>query len=100
LFQRPEEFEHWAREWHARLARETAPPGGRGAAMRRVNPAVVPRNHLVEAMISAAIDGGDFAPFEEMLEVLSKPFDLEPRFKRYERPPRPEERVLQTFCGT
>jgi uncharacterized protein YdiU (UPF0061 family) len=100
LFQRPEEFDHWARGWQARLAREAPPLGGRGAAMRRVNPGVVPRNHLVEAMISAAIDGGDFAPFEEMLEVLSKPFDLEPRFNRYERAPRPEERVLQTFCGT
>jgi len=100
LFQRPEEFDRWAQEWHARLARETAPAGGRGAAMDGVNPAVVPRNHLVEAMISAAVSDGDFAPFEEMLEVLSKPFDLEPRFERYERPPRPEERVLQTFCGT
>jgi uncharacterized protein YdiU (UPF0061 family) len=99
LFQRSEEFDRWAREWHARLARETAPVGGRGAAMDGVNPAVVPRNHLVEAMISAAI-AGDFAPFEEMLEVLSRPFQLEPRFERYERPPRPEERVLQTFCGT
>jgi uncharacterized protein YdiU (UPF0061 family) len=100
LFRRPEEFDDWTREWRARLGREPEPIGGRGAAMRRVNPAVVPRNHLVEAMISAAIDGGDFAPFEEMLEVLSTPYDLEPRFERYERPPRPEERVLQTFCGT
>jgi uncharacterized protein YdiU (UPF0061 family) len=100
LFQRPEEFDSWAREWRARLARETVPPGGRGAAMRRVNPAVVPRNHLVEEMISAAIEGGDFAPFEQMLEVLSTPYELGSRFARYERPPRPEERVLQTFCGT
>ncbi len=100
LFQRPDEFDSWAREWRARLARETVPPGGRGAAMRRVNPAVVPRNHLVEQMISSAIDDGNFAPFEQMLVVLSTPYDLDPEFVRYECPPRPEERVLQTFCGT
>jgi uncharacterized protein YdiU (UPF0061 family) len=99
-FQRPEEFDGWAREWRARLGRETAPAAGRGAAMRRVNPAFIPRNHRVQAMISAAIEGGDFAPFEEMLEVLSKPYDFDPRFELYARPPRPEERVLQTFCGT
>jgi uncharacterized protein YdiU (UPF0061 family) len=100
FFRRPEEFDIWAREWRARLAREPDPDGGRGAAMRRVNPAVIPRNHRVEAMISAAIERGDFAPFHEMLEALSQPYDPQPRFESYERPPRPEERVLQTFCGT
>ncbi len=100
LFRQPGEFDSWARGWRTRLARESAPPGGRGAAMRRVNPAVIPRNHLVEAMISSAIDGGDFAPFAQMLEVLFTPYELAPRFARYQRPPRPEERVLRTFCGT
>ena len=99
-FRRPEELDTWAREWRARLAREPEPHGGRGAAMRRVNPAVIPRNHRVEAMISAAIERGDFAPFHEMLEALSRPYEHQPRFEAYERPPRPEERVLQTFCGT
>ena len=99
-FQRPDQFEDWAREWRARLARESVPAATRKAAMRRVNPAFIPRNHRVEAMISAAIERGDFEPFEEMLEVLSKPYDFDPRFETYARPPRPEERVLQTFCGT
>jgi uncharacterized protein YdiU (UPF0061 family) len=97
-FRRPEEFDLWAREWRARLARESAP--GRAAAMRRVNPAIIPRNHRVEAVISAATREGDFAPFREMLEAVSKPYDPESRFEHYEWPPRPEERVLQTFCGT
>jgi uncharacterized protein YdiU (UPF0061 family) len=99
-FQRPGEYDTWARDWRARLARDPAPAGGRGAAMRRVNPAVIPRNHRVEAVISAAVEREDFGPFEEMLEVLSQPYDLDPGFEDYERPPRPEERVLQTFCGT
>jgi uncharacterized protein YdiU (UPF0061 family) len=68
--------------------------------MRRVNPAVIPRNHRVEAVISAAVEREDYAPFEEMLEVLSKPYELQPGLEAYERPPRPDERVLQTFCGT
>jgi uncharacterized protein YdiU (UPF0061 family) len=100
LFQRPEEYDTWALDWRGRLARETAPAEGRAAAMRRVNPAVIPRNHRVEAMISAAVEGGDFSLFRAMLAVLSRPYDPLPGFEDYERPPRPEERVLHTFCGT
>ena len=43
--------------------------------MRAVNPAYIPRNHLVEAALNAAIERDDFAPFEQLLEVLSRPFD-------------------------
>jgi serine/tyrosine/threonine adenylyltransferase len=99
-FAQPDDYDIWAGAWHTRLAREPSPAGGRAAAMRRVNPAFIPRNHRVEAMIAAAVEHGNFAPFEELLEVLSGPYESQPRFEAYQRPPRPEERVLQTFCGT
>ena len=67
--------------------------------MRAVNPAFIPRNHRIEAVISAAIND-DYAPFEELLKVLAKPFEDQPEFAGYADPPRPEERVCQTFCGT
>ena len=100
LFARAEEYDAWAGEWRLRLAREPVPPGGRGAAMRRANPAFIPRNHRVEAVIAAATERNDFAPFEEFLAVLSRPYDDQPRFDGYGRPPREEERVLRTYCGT
>ena len=31
---------------------------------------------------------------------MSRPFEDRPAFERYTLPPEPEERVLQTFCGT
>ena len=68
--------------------------------MRRVNPLYIPRNHLVEAALNAAIERGDFAPFEALLAAVSHPFDEQPGFERYTQPAAPEERVLQTFCGT
>ena len=68
--------------------------------MRAVNPAFIPRNHRVEAALNAAIERDDFAPFEQLLDVLSRPFEERPEFERYTQPPEPEERVLQTFCGT
>jgi uncharacterized protein YdiU (UPF0061 family) len=68
--------------------------------MRAVNPAYIPRNHLVEAALNAAIERDDFAPFERLLEVLARPFEETAGFERFAQKPEPEERVLQTFCGT
>ena len=68
--------------------------------MRAANPAFIPRNHRVEAVIKAAIERDDFAPFEELLTVLSKPYEDQPAFAVYADPPEPHERVQQTFCGT
>ena len=67
--------------------------------MRAVNPAFIPRNHRVEAVIQAAVNN-DYAPFEELLTVLSKPYADQPAFAAYAEPPEPHQRVLQTFCGT
>jgi len=54
----------------------------------------------VEAALDAAVAREDFAPFEELLEVLSRPYEERPGCERYAAPPAPEERVQQTFCGT
>jgi uncharacterized protein YdiU (UPF0061 family) len=100
LMSQPGEYESWAAQWRARLDREPEASSDRAASMRRVNPALIPRNHRVEAVIAAAVENADFAPFEEMLEALSRPYEHRPRFDAYATPPQPAERVLQTFCGT
>jgi serine/tyrosine/threonine adenylyltransferase len=100
LFTDPAAFDPWAARWRWRLGEETAEPAEIRAAMRAVNPAYIPRNHLLEAVLNAAIERDDFAPFEQLLKVLSRPFDERPGFERYTLPPEPDERVLQTFCGT
>ncbi|MGO9987795.1 MAG: protein adenylyltransferase SelO [Steroidobacteraceae bacterium] len=99
-FAYPVDYEEWAAVWRSRLAREPQSEGERAAAMRRVNPAFIPRNHRIERVIAAAVEREDFAPFEEMLLVLSQPYQDQPAFESYTAPPQPEERVLQTFCGT
>jgi serine/tyrosine/threonine adenylyltransferase len=67
--------------------------------MRAVNPAYIPRNHLVEEALDAAAVG-DLGPFEAMLDVLSRPYDERPGLERYTLPAGPEQRVYRTFCGT
>ena len=100
LFTDPHAFDDWAPRWRQRLAEEGGETSDRRAAMRSANPAFIPRNHLVEEAIVAAVTNGDFSPFENLLAVLSRPYEDQPIFGRYAEPPRPEQIVHQTFCGT
>jgi uncharacterized protein YdiU (UPF0061 family) len=93
-------YDEWAARWRQRIGDEAQDPVARQAAMRTVNPAFIPRNHLIEAVIDAAVNRDDFAPFEELLVVLSKPYEDQPTLAGYAEPPKPHQRVLQTFCGT
>lgn len=95
----PRAFDAWAEGWRARLARDGGEPDERRALMRRANPQVIPRNHKVEEALSAAVQRQDFGPFERLLAVLERPFDL-PDDTSYTQPPEPSERVYRTFCGT
>jgi len=100
LFAEPAAFDEWAVRWRQRIGDEPQSAAERSAAMRAVNPAFIPRNHRIEAIIEAAVSRDDYAPFEELLQVLSTPFEDQPEFAAYAEPPKPEQRVLQTFCGT
>jgi uncharacterized protein YdiU (UPF0061 family) len=100
LFAEPPAYDEWAARWRQRASEEPHSPGERQAAMLSVNPAFIPRNHRVEAVIQAAMLNDDYAPFEELLAVLSKPYQDQPQFADYAEPPQPDQRVLQTFCGT
>ena len=81
-------------DWHARW-QAAGPAQG---ALALVNPAIIPRNHLMEAMISEAV-AGDMQLFHVLHEALKAPFSHcdTPRFIA---PPDPQEVVTQTFCGT
>ena len=100
LFANPQDFDEWASRWRTRLSRETLAAGRRAAAMRQINPAYIPRNHRIEQVIDAAVERDDFSPFAELSAVLAQPYQLQKGFESYADPPRPGERVLQTFCGT
>jgi protein adenylyltransferase len=90
----------WTGRWRKRLSEEEAGANARRTLMRTANPLFIPRNHLIEEAIAAAVSNGDFAPFETLVSVLSRPFDDQPGFERYAAPPRPDQVVRQTFCGT
>jgi serine/tyrosine/threonine adenylyltransferase len=100
LFANPASYDTWAARWRRRLDQEPTAADARRAAMLAVNPLYIPRNHRVEAVIRAAVDEDDFAPFHELVTVLSNPFEAQPAFAHYADPPADHQRVHRTFCGT
>ncbi|WP_132250574.1 protein adenylyltransferase SelO [Methylobacterium segetis] len=100
LFVDPTAFDGWALRWRERLAPEARDPSATAAAMRAANPAFIPRNHRVEEMIEAAVERSDFAPFENLLRVLSRPYDDQPAEARYAEAPEGGGAGYRTFCGT
>jgi uncharacterized protein YdiU (UPF0061 family) len=100
LFEDRAAFDEWAARWNERRALDPQTATERRSNMRSVNPLYIPRNHLVEEAIAAAVDESDLAPFRRLLQVLRSPFEEQPSAERYATPPRPDELVHQTFCGT
>jgi uncharacterized protein YdiU (UPF0061 family) len=90
----------WLERWKARFEQQPASREQALAAMKQANPAVIPRNHQVEAALTAAVRNNDMAPFEKLLAALANPFEDTPENEEYRAPSPPSERLYQTFCGT
>ncbi len=95
-----EGFEGWMVRWSERGGREQQSQDERVKLMKSCNPCYIPRNYLMEEMISAAVERDDYAPFEELLEVVAKPYEERAEFARYADKPEAGAGRYYTFCGT
>jgi uncharacterized protein YdiU (UPF0061 family) len=93
------DFQVWLRQWRDRGAQDSTGRELRLKMMRLANPKYIPRNHRIEAVIQSAT-AGDFGPFHALLAVVVRPFEEQPHAEEYTAPPRAEEKVFETFCGT
>jgi uncharacterized protein YdiU (UPF0061 family) len=94
------EFTKWFELWQARLARQQEPKASAYQLMRNSNPAIIPRNHRVEAALEAAVNEGDLSVMDRLLDVLSNPYEHTPEQAEYATLPEPSNCPYQTFCGT
>lgn len=100
FFQLPSAFNPWMEQWRRQVDKENANLSAVQADLLAINPAFIPRNHLVEEVIERATTHNDFSPFHSLADLLESPFDYHPDHRSYAQPPRPEEVVENTFCGT
>ncbi|MBC2723572.1 YdiU family protein [Desulfosporosinus sp.] len=94
------EFSQWLELWHARLGRQQEPQASSHQLMRNSNPAIIPRNHRVEAALDSAVKHGDYSVMEKLLKVLSSPYAHSPEQEDYSALPELLTQPYRTFCGT
>ena len=94
----------WLQQWQKRLqdpAEMSRTPAQVTAALQAANPIYIPRNHILEAALSAAVDADDLQPFERLLAVVQSPFEERPADAEFAQPAAAAVTAnYQTFCGT
>ncbi|MDF2571907.1 MAG: hypothetical protein K0R55_3511 [Sporomusa sp.] len=94
------EFTQWHELWQARLSRQQEPKDSSQQLMRNSNPALIPRNHRVEAALDAAVKEGDYSVMARLLNVLSSPYAHSHEQAEYSTTPALSTQPYRTFCGT
>jgi uncharacterized protein YdiU (UPF0061 family) len=93
-------FLNWQIRWKDRQAREGKTAGDVVALMQRSNPAGIPRNHVVEAALTAASERGDLGPLDRLMAGLATPYDYVHASAELSAPADADARPYRTFCGT
>jgi uncharacterized protein YdiU (UPF0061 family) len=94
------EFAQWHELWQLRLGRQKEHKDASEQLRRNSNPALIPRNHRVEAALEAAVKQGDYSVMKQLLEVLSNPYAHSVEQDDYSTLPAISTRPYRTFCGT
>ncbi len=90
----------WIARWQGRRGRDRADPHLAVATMRRANPHIIPRNHMVEAALSDAVERSDFAAFHRLLAEIRDPWRPRAAGDPFAAPPATDAPPYVTFCGT
>lgn len=94
-------FRNWMQQWEARLSRQAETIEQSMGLMEQTNPAIIPRNHLVEEALNAAVDHDDLQPLHRLLAAISKPYNPPAHYAEFMQAPQPEfDNDYKTFCGT
>ncbi|WP_290609915.1 protein adenylyltransferase SelO [Arsukibacterium sp. UBA3155] len=100
LFNDQNSWLNWFSDWQARVTAQKQTGKHRATAMQRVNPELIPRNHLVQQAIEQVTRDGDLSLFNQLKQAWLAPFDADPAFAAFSQPASEQERVQRTFCGT
>lgn len=98
LFSHPD-YQQWHARWQKRLDQQELSRKKIKELMKSHNPAIIPRNHLVEEVLTAAQEG-NLDKLHRFLLALKHPYTYTPEQEEFSRLPPAEFCHYQTFCGT
>ena len=91
-------FQKWKKNWKERLSINKNTSINFYNLMRKVNPLIIPRNHIIENSLKKA-DQNNFKPINQLIEILKKPYIKQKNTSNFQYPSFSKEKY-QTFCGT
>ncbi|MAJ44114.1 MAG: hypothetical protein CMF96_05115 [Candidatus Marinimicrobia bacterium] len=95
FFLKINEFKNWKERWKNRLNNSSKSL----KSMKKQNPIIIPRNHLVEEALENTING-DFTNYNNLLNLISKPYDYNKSDCNLQTTPKGFDDSYRTFCGT
>ena len=98
-FKEKEKVKEWLSNWKLTIKELNLDLEDIVKKMDSMNPIYIPRNHKVDKAIKAVYEE-DLEPMNELLEALKNPFKENKKYSHLAIPPKDEEKILQTFCGT
>lgn len=93
------EFKNWFEIYKKRKLSKNFSKSKSIKLMQENNPVVIPRNHIVENVLSSA-DEGDLIPLYKFLKILENPYDNNLKISNYYKTDIKSEEPYKTFCGT
>ena len=99
LFNNKKKINDWFSIWHSRIGKETEKIDKIISNLKLTNPSIIPRNHIVERAINLALKQ-DFSTLYELINLLERPYDEYSDREFYTNPPKENEDIKNTFCGT
>ena len=90
-------FKVWYKNWLHCIQKQKESEETSRMKMLKHNPAVIPRNYLVEKALSLAVADQDYKFLNDFTAALLKPYEDSQVFSE---PPIEEDKSYKTFCGT
>ena len=90
-------FKVWYKNWLHCIQKQKESEETSRLKMLKHNPAVIPRNYLVEKALSLAVADQDYKFLNDLIAALLKPYEDSHVFSE---PPIEEDKSYKTFCGT
>ena len=93
------DFKNWLEIYKKRKLSKNFSKSKSIKLMRENNPVIIPRNHIVENVLSSA-DEGDLNPLNKFLKILENPYDNNLEISNYYKTDIKSGKPYMTFCGT
>ncbi len=95
-----DDFKAWKDKWENRLKRQEQSKEEAKELMKKVNPAVIARNNLVEEALDAVEKKDNYDLLYKLLDLVSRPYDHGNIEKKYRETPEIPSIAYKTYCGT